>query len=285
MEASIYEYCDAPHGAPQFLPLARPSWFRSTKLPTRSPTLEDPWLDNLIGQTLNLQWNPHGQHIDHEQLEPHEYIEWNTNLAFDWTPKPEEKEDWEVTKSEPERVPPPWRKVALPPWRKKPMKVALTPPWRQQRIPDADESKPERDEIKPDAEQSIPDAYENAYVSIYADQSITESNPVADDGAPNEPATTHDEDTMHVDEIRLLNTDYKNGSHFDVETQGPTRIIYGNQRRGSGKKTPVWALRAAGWDEEPERAVAQFEGPGRTRGMAARVPPVVPASQHDQRET
>ena len=146
------------------------------------------------------------------------------------------------------------------------MKVALTPPWRQQRIPDADESKPERDEIKPDAEQSIPDAYENAYVSIYADQSITESNPVADDGAPNEPATTHDEDTMHVDEIRLLNTDYKNGSHFDVETQGPTRIIYGNQRRGSGKKRPSGRYGQRGGTRNPNvqwhslKAQAEREG-------------------------
>eukprot|EP00959_Pyramimonas_sp_CCMP1952_P212538 4446966-Pyramimonas_sp.AAC.1 len=50
------------------------------------------------------------------------------------------------------------------------------------------------------------------------------------------------------------------------------------------KKAPVWALRAAGWDEEPERAVAQHEGPGRSRGLAATFPPAAPASQqHEQR--
>ena len=272
----MYEDFDAPFGAPQWVPLETPGWFRTTRLPTWPPSAAFPWFDDLLEETSRLEWwPPREQDIGHLIDHNYPHIMWNIN--YNWTPRPEDMEAYNELKGAVRRANNDMTSLEKivkgdPDWiTTQPMKVAVPPQWRDQGSPDVDESKPERDEIKPVSEHSIPDAYENKSErdksNPVADQSITESRPVADDGAPAKPVTTYDEDMMNIDEFHSLCSDDRSTRLcFDVEAQGWTKEIYGNQRRGSGKKRPSGRYGQRGGTKNPNvrwhsmKAQAEREG-------------------------
>ena len=274
------EGCDAhPHGLPGWVPLELEGWWASHTLPVYPPSPVFPWFPDNPAETMNLDWYPHGQHSDHVQSSDH--TEWTNNGTGNW--KLSEainrskgdmaaleqimKGDLEWSSTQPMKVAvPPWRKQGIPDAdESKPERDELKP-VAEQGIPDADESKPERDKIKPVAEKTIPDAEpERDKSNPVAEskpvaESTTESKPVADDD------TTHDEDAMHIDELRHFHSEDTSGTFWDSETQKWTNVIYGNQRRGSGKKRPSGRYGQRGGMKNPNvqwhgmRAQAEREG-------------------------